>query len=145
MRLLIQRVSACKCIIDGAIHSSINEGFLVYVAFESGDTNLTIDKAILKIQKLRIFTDSNDKLNLSINDIKGDVIIISSFSLFADLNTGNRPSFSRSLSFNLSKPLYDYMIEKASIELNAKSGVFGADMKIESINDGPISVIYDLS
>lgn len=144
MRLLIQRVKECKCIIDNKVHSSIGKGLLCYCAFEDGDNFIKNDKAIKKLSTLRIFTDEFDKLNLSIKDIDGEIIIISSFSLFADLNTGNRPSFSRSIKFEDSKPLYDDFISKGESLLNAKSGVFGADMKIESINDGPISVILDI-
>lgn len=144
MRLLIQRVKECKCEIDNKIHSSISKGLLVYCAFEKGDDSLKIDKAVKKISTLRIFTDEQDKLNLSIKDISGEVIVISSFTLFADMNTGNRPSFSRSLKYDESLPLYNDFINKMEKELHAKSGIFGADMKIYSINDGPVSVIYDL-
>jgi len=144
MRCLIERVLSSKCVIDNQIHSEINKGFLVYVAFEEGDNSNKIDKSLNKISKLRIFTDSDDKLNLALNDVNGEVMIISSFSLFADLLSGNRPSFKRSLPFDISKPLYDEFILKASKMFKLASGVFGADMKIEAINDGPISVILDL-
>lgn len=144
MRLLIQRVKNAKCIISSIVHSSIQNGLLVYVAYEETDTFLTIDKALNKVKKLRIFTDQNDKLNLSIDDISGEVLIISSFTLYADLLNGNRPSFSRSISYDKSLPLYEYTIEKAKTLFNLKDGVFGADMKIESINDGPVSVILDI-
>ncbi len=144
MRLLIERVKSCKCVIYGLTNSEIGQGLLVYCAFEEGDNPLKNDKAISKIKKLRIFTDEADKLNLSIGDVNGEVMVISSFSLFADLNTGNRPSFSRSLKYDESLPLYNDFINKAKLELNAKTGVFGADMKVNSINDGPISVILDI-
>ena len=144
MRALIERVERVNCVIDNKIHSSIENGFLVYVAFEEGDNEQKITKAIDKIRKLRIFTDEFGKLNLSIDQVNGSVMAISSFSLFADLNTGNRPSFSRSLPFNESKPLYDLFISKAKDVFKLESGVFGADMKIDAINDGPISVILDI-
>ena len=105
---------------------------------------MTIDKALNKVKKLRIFTDQFDKLNLSIDDVNGEVLIISSFTLYANLLSGNRPSFSRSISYDKSLPLYEYTIEKAKTLFNLKDGVFGADMKIGSINDGPVSVILDI-
>lgn len=83
-------------------------------------------------------------MNLSIKDVDGEVLLISSFSLFADLNTGNRPSFSRSLPFSISKPLYDLTVEKANNLFKLQTGEFGADMKIDAINDGPVSVILDI-
>lgn len=144
MRALIERVKSAKCIIDNSIHSEIGNGYLVYVAFEDKDTFDIIDKCVNKILKLRIFTDSNHKLNLSINEVYGSILLISSFSLFADLTTGNRPSFSRSSSFDKGKPLYDYTVTKFQSLIDTKSGIFGADMEINAINDGPISVILDI-
>ena len=101
MRLLIERVKSAKCIIDNNVKSKIGNGFLVYIAFEESDNELKIDKALLKLSKLRIFEDENHKMNLSLRDIDGEVLMISSFSLFADLLSGNRPSFSRSLPFEV--------------------------------------------
>lgn len=144
MRLLIERVKSAKCIIDNNVKSEIGNGFLVYVAFEESDNELKIDKALLKLSKLRIFEDENHKMNLSLRDINGEVLMISSFSLFADLLSGNRPSFSRSLPFNVSKPLYDLCVEKAKNLFKLQTGEFGADMKIDAINDGPVSVILDI-
>ena len=97
MRCLIERVKEAECIIDNLSHSKIGRGLLVYVAFEEKDNNQIIDKALEKIKKLRVFTDNQGKLNLSIDQVEGEVMIISSFSLFADLYTGSRPSFSKSL------------------------------------------------
>ena len=144
MRLLIERVKTAKCIIDNTVKSSINNGYLVYCAFEDGDDETKIDKALNKLSKLRIFEDENHKMNLSIKDVDGEVLLISSFSLFADLNTGNRPSFSRSLPFSISKPLYDLTVEKANNLFKLQTGEFGADMKIDAVNDGPVSVILDI-
>jgi len=144
MRLLIQRVKEASCVIDNVVHSSIKQGYIVYCAYEEKDTFDIIDKALLKVKKLRIFTDSNDKLNLSIDEIDGEVLLISSFSLYGDMLSGNRPSFTRSLKYDLSKPLYDYTVMKAKELFKLSSGVFGADMKIHSINDGPISLMLDI-
>ncbi len=144
MRLLIERVKKANCIIDGISHSSIDEGLLVYVAFTSLDNKELIDKAVSKLIKLRIFSDSNDKMNLSVKDVNGMILVISSFSLYGDTKGNNRPSFTKSLSYNDALPLYNYFISKLENEVIAKTGVFGADMKIEAINDGPVSIIMDL-
>lgn len=143
MRLLIERVKYAKCVIDNKIKSEINKGLLCYVAFSESDTYKTIDDAIAKISKLRIFTDNNDKMNLSVKDILGEVLIISSFSLYGDTKGNNRPSFVKSLKYDDALLLYNYMIKRGEEALNCKSGSFGADMMIEAINDGPVSIIID--
>jgi len=144
MRLLIQRVLEASCVIDDKIHSKIKHGYIVYCAFEERDNKEIIDKALLKVKKLRIFTDDMGKLNLSIDQVNGEVLLVSSFSLYGDMMDGNRPSFTRSLKYDLSKPLYDYCVMKANELFKLKTGIFGADMKINSINDGPISLLLDI-
>ena len=144
MRLLIERVSKAKCVINGNYHSVINEGLLVYVAFTSSDTKEVIDKGVSKLLKLRIFSDKFGKMNLSVKDINGRVMIISSFSLYGDTKGSNRPSFTKSLSFNEAKPLYDYFVRQVKLEVTAETGVFGANMQIDAINDGPVSIIMYL-
>ena len=145
MRALIERVEKASCNINGEVHSSIEKGLLVYIAFEEGDNLEKIKKMAYKIQKLRIFEDDEHKMNKSIEDINGEILLISSFSLYGDALSGNRPSFTRSLKYSLSLPLYELMKrEIEGIFGSIKSGVFGADMKIEAINDGPVSIIIDL-
>ena len=143
MRVLIERVVNAKCEIDGKTYSEIPAGLLVYVAFSSGDNVEKIIKISSKISKLRIFDDDNHKLNRSITDISGSVLLVSSFSLFAELKSGNRPSYSISLPFDEAKPLFEEMVRSLKTLVPLKTGVFGADMKIHSINDGPVSVIID--
>ncbi|MBP5342663.1 D-tyrosyl-tRNA(Tyr) deacylase [bacterium] len=144
MRLLIERVKEASCKIDNIVKSSISKGFLTYVCFEEGDDINKINKAVYKLSKLRIFEDDNHKMNLSIEDINGEILIISSFSLYADALSGNRPSFSRSLTYNKSIELYNLFIENAKKILKIKTGEFGADMEISAINDGPVSIILDI-
>lgn len=144
MRALIERVSNAKCIINQETHSEIGNGLLVYIAYEAGDDFDKIIRMCEKISKLRIFTDEKGKLNLSVKDVSGSCLLISSFSLFADLKTGNRPSFSRSIPFNESEPLYEMTKREMASLLPTCFGIFGADMKIEATNDGPVSVILDM-
>lgn len=144
MRLLIERVKEAKCVIDNNVHSSIKNGYLVYVAYESKDNESIIDKALDKLIKLRLFTDENHKLNKSIIDVNGEILLISSFTLFADPKTGNRPSFSKSVPFSIGEPLFEYTKYSLNRRINSQFGVFGADMDILSINDGPVSIIMDI-
>lgn len=144
MRLLIERVKNAKCIINSSLHSQIEKGFLVYVAYQEEDTFDTIEKAVHKVINLRVFSDENDKLNLSIKDIDGEILLVSSFSLYGDASRGNRPSFILSAKKEISEPLYLQTIKKFKESINTESGVFGADMKIQAINDGPISIILNL-
>lgn len=143
MRFLIERVKSANCYIDKKIHSSIGQGLLVYVAFEEKDSKEVIEKAASKITKLRIFPDEQQKLNLSLLDKGGELMLISSFSLFAELRNGLRPSFSRSVSYALGEPLFKEAINEFKKICHTEIGVFGADMQIESVNDGPVSVILD--
>ena len=143
MRALIERTIGAKCIIDGKVHSSVDRGLLVYVAFTEGDNQDTLNKMASKISKLRIFEDENHKMNKSLNDINGSILLISSFSLYGDTKGNNRPSFVKSLGFDEAKPLYNEFIKILSDNQNVETGIFGADMKIESTNDGPVSIIID--
>ena len=143
MRALIERTIGAKCIIDGKVHSSVDSGLLVYVAFTEGDNQDTLNKMASKISKLRIFEDENHKMNKSLNDINGSILLISSFSLYGDTKGNNRPSFVKSLGFDEAKPLYNEFIKILSDNQNVETGIFGADMKIESTNDGPVSIIID--
>ena len=144
MRVVVQRVMKASCVIDGNTYSSIEKGFLLLVGFTNGDTTAEADYIAKKIAGLRVFEDENGKMNLSLDKVNGDILSISQFTLYADTRYGNRPSFTDALNPTLASELYDYFNEKLrSYSIEVKTGVFGADMKIELINDGPVTIIYD--
>ena len=145
MRVTIQRVSGASVTIDGTIKSSINEGLLILAGFEEEDTNEDLEWTAAKVVNLRIFTDNNDLMNLSIKDINGDIIIVSQFTLHAATKKGNRPSFIRAAKPVTAIPLYEKFIFLVGKELgkNVHTGEFGADMKVALINDGPVTINID--
>jgi D-tyrosyl-tRNA(Tyr) deacylase len=145
MRFVIQRVSEASVKIEDSVYSEIEKGFLVLVGIEELDTKEDADWLCTKLINLRIFSDSEDKLNLSVQDIKGDVLLVSQFTLFASTKKGNRPSFIRSAKPDIAIPLYEYCIQQLSQLLNnpIKTGQFGADMKIGLVNDGPVTILMD--
>jgi D-tyrosyl-tRNA(Tyr) deacylase len=145
MRFVIQRVSEASVTIDGSLYSAIGKGFLVLVGIEEADTREDADWLCSKLISLRIFSDADDKMNLSLQDIKGDVLLVSQFTLFASTKKGNRPSFIRSAKPEIAIPLYEYCVEQLSSLLNKpiKTGVFGADMKVALVNDGPVTILVD--
>ncbi len=145
MRFVIQRVSEASVKIDGAIYSDIQKGFLVLVGVEENDTKEDVDWLCQKLIGMRVFSDADDKLNLSIQDINGDVLLVSQFTLFASTKKGNRPSFIKSAKPDIAIPLYEYCIQQLSQLLNKpiKKGQFGADMKVSLVNDGPVTILMD--
>ena len=143
MRCVIQVVRQAKCIIDEKEFSSIGKGFLLLVGFTSGDKEETIYKVIDKILSLRLFLDSNGKTNLSLKDVGGEVMCISQFTLYGDIKKGRRPSFTNSLNRSEAEPLYLKTIAYLNSQIKTSSGIFGADMKIELVNDGPFTLIVD--
>ncbi|NLJ82953.1 MAG: D-tyrosyl-tRNA(Tyr) deacylase [Bacteroidales bacterium] len=145
MRVVVQRVKQASVQINQQIHASIGQGLLILLGIEHTDEQADIDWLISKIVKLRIFNDEQDKMNLSIQDIKGECLIISQFTLHALVKKGNRPSYIRVALPEKAIPLYEEFIQKMENELPTKvvSGVFGADMKVSLINDGPVTIIMD--
>ena len=145
MRFVIQRVTEASVSIDNTLHSSINQGFLVLVGIEELDTTEDATWLCSKLISLRIFSDDEGKMNLSVQDIKGDVLLVSQFTLFASTKKGNRPSFIKSAKPDVAIPLYEYCISQLSAMLQKpiKTGVFGADMKVTLVNDGPVTVLMD--
>ncbi len=145
MRFVIQRVSEASVKIDGAIYSEIEKGFLVLVGIEEDDAKDDADWLCQKLIGMRIFSDADDKLNLSLQDINGDVLLVSQFTLFASTKKGNRPSFIKSAKPDIAIPLYEYCIHQLSQLLNKpiKTGRFGADMKVSLVNDGPVTILMD--
>ena len=144
MRLVIQRVSEASVTIDGELISSIGKGFMILVGISNTDTKEIADKYLEKMSKLRIFEDENGKTNLSLADVGGEVLMVSQFTLYADCHKGNRPSFVHAGAPDMAEPLYEYMLEKAKTLIpSVKRGVFGADMKVALINDGPFTLVLD--
>lgn len=145
MRAVIQRVNSASVEVDKKIISKINHGLLVFLGIHISDTERDLDWLVKKIVGLRIFSDENEKMNLSINDVNGEMLIISQFTLFASTKKGNRPSFLLAAKPEKAIPLYQLFIEKIEKETAKKiaTGIFGADMKILLENDGPITIIID--
>lgn len=144
MRVVIQRVNHASCEVGGVIVSSIQEGYLLLVGFTTTDTKEDVKRAAKKISNLRIFSDENGKMNRSILEVKGEILSISQFTLYADLNTGNRPSFTEAMHPAEAAFLYDlFNQELTSFQIPVSQGVFGADMNINLENKGPVTVIYD--
>ena len=145
MRFLIQRVSEASVTIDNIIYSKIETGCLVLVGVEESDTKEDADWLCHKLISLRIFSDADDKMNLSLKDISGDILLVSQFTLFASTKKGNRPSFIKSAKPKSAIPLYEYCIQQLSLLLlkPIKTGVFGADMKVALVNNGPVTILVD--
>jgi D-tyrosyl-tRNA(Tyr) deacylase len=145
MRAVIQRVSKASVAIDGKIYSQIGEGLLVLLGVEDADTKEDIEWLAGKMVSLRIFNDENGVMNVSVKDKAGEILLVSQFTLFASTKKGNRPGYSRASKPEIAVPLYEEMIRQLSNELGrqVKTGVFGADMKVELLNDGPVTIIID--
>jgi D-tyrosyl-tRNA(Tyr) deacylase len=145
MRFVIQRVSEASVKIDGTIYSEIQKGFLVLVGIEEADNKEDADWLCQKLIAMRIFSDAEDKLNLSLQDIHGDVLLVSQFTLFASTKKGNRPSFIKSAKPDSAIPLYERCIQQLAqlLQKPIKTGQFGADMKVSLVNDGPVTILID--
>lgn len=145
MRLVIQRVKSASVEIDSHLHSSINVGLLILLGIEEQDEIKDADWLIQKLVNMRLFSDENGKMNLSVSDINGELLIVSQFTLYADVQKGNRPSFIKAARPEKAIPLYEYFIKKSEMTLGkpCKTGVFGADMQISLVNDGPVTIIID--
>lgn len=140
MKALIQRVQTAKVEVDSKVVGEIQQGLLALIGVEKEDTQDNADKLLKKILSYRIFSDDNDKMNLSLQDIGGELLLVSQFTLVADTNKGLRPSFSSAGTPALSKDLYDYMIQQAQLSgLKIQTGIFAADMQVSLINDGPVT------
>ncbi len=144
MKAVIQRVNSASVEIDGKIVSSIKQGFLVLLGVGDGDDESDAQILSNKIAKMRIFTDENDKMNRSLYDVEGSVLVISNFTLYANCTHGNRPDFFDSASPSIAQPLYERFVELLSAQdIECFTGVFGADMKVALENDGPVTIILD--
>lgn len=143
MKLIIQRVSEASVTIDGQVRGAIQQGLLLLVGIGPEDSQEDIDYAVRKIAQMRIFSDSQDKMNLSVQDIGGEVLSISQFTLFADTKKGNRPAFTGAAKPDMASALYDDFNRALGQWVPVKTGVFGADMKVSLVNDGPVTLVLD--
>lgn len=145
MRAVIQRVSFAEVKVENATVGKINMGMLVLLGVHENDTKKQADSLAAKIAGLRIFTDDNDKMNLSLSDIGGSVLVISNFTLYGDCSHGRRPSFFSAARPGTAEPLYDYFCQKVSDNgiADVQKGIFGADMKVSLLNDGPVTLVID--
>jgi D-tyrosyl-tRNA(Tyr) deacylase len=145
MRAVIQRVSEADVIIAGAVHGAINTGLLVLLGIEEADGVEDINWLVNKIAGLRIFNDKAGVMNLNIEDVDGELLIISQFTLHANTKKGNRPSYIKAARPDIAIPLYEEFIKLSSVRLRkqVKTGKFGADMKVSLINDGPVTILID--
>lgn len=145
MRIVIQRVTQASVTIDKRKHAQINKGFLVLIGIEEKDTESDADYLVQKTIGLRVFNDSDCKMNLNLNDVQGEVLIISQFTLHAKTRKGNRPSFITAAKPEYAVPLYNYFSKQLNKQLDSevRNGVFGADMKVTLLNDGPVTIIID--
>ena len=144
MRFVIQRVTHASCTVDGIVTGKIEKGFLVLIGISDSDTTEIADKMIKKLTGMRIFEDENGKTNLSLNDVNGSLLLISQFTLYADCKKGNRPSFIKAGKPDMANSLYEYIISECSKSIPVvEKGVFGADMKISLLNDGPFTILLD--
>ena len=144
MKFIVQRVSSAACRVDDEVTGSIQKGFMVLIGISDSDTKEIADKMIKNLIGLRIFEDSEGKTNLSLKDVNGSLLLISQFTLYADCRKGNRPSFIKAGNPELANNLYEYIIAKCKEEIpDVQTGIFGADMKISLINDGPFTILLD--
>jgi len=145
MRGVIQRVSKASVTIDGSIYSQINNGLLVLLGIENADTAEDIEWLSGKIVNLRIFNDENGVMNVSVKDINGDILVVSQFTLHASTKKGNRPSYIKASKPEFAVPMYEKFVQQLTSDLGKKvyTGIFAADMKVELLNDGPVTIVID--
>ena len=144
MRLVVQRVKKASVEVDKKIVGKIDNGFLVLIGIKKGDTKEQADYLVKRLCNLRIFTDENDKMNLSLKDVNGKLLIVSQFTLYGDCTQGNRPSFIEAARPEEAIPLYEYFFVHCQLNnIEVEKGIFGADMKVELLNDGPVTILLE--
>ena len=145
MKFVIQKVSHASVTVDDQVIGKIGKGFLVLIGVAEDDTKEIADKLIKKLLGLRIFEDADGKTNLSLRDVEGSLLLVSQFTLYAECKKGNRPSFTKAGNPTLANELYEYIIAQCRREFPVETGSFGADMKVDLLNDGPFTIILDSS
>lgn len=144
MKIVIQRVLEAKVEVDNQVKGKIDKGLLIFLGVGENDTKEIADKMIEKTSRLRIFEDENGKTNLDINQVNGEVLVISQFTLYADCRKGNRPSFVKAGAPDMAEEMYEYVLSRCKeLFKNTQSGIFGADMKVSLVNDGPFTIVLD--
>ena len=144
MKFVIQRVSHASVTVDGTVIGTIGKGYLVLIGVGQGDTRAEADRLVKKMLGLRVFPDGNGKINLSLKDVDGELLLVSQFTLYADCSHGNRPGFTNAGDPKLACELYKYIIESCQGQVSkVGTGSFGADMKVELVNDGPFTIILE--
>ncbi|MBR3720140.1 MAG: D-tyrosyl-tRNA(Tyr) deacylase [Clostridia bacterium] len=144
MRFVIQRVKDASVKVDNKVTGKIENGFLVLIGITQNDTKEIADILTNKMLKLRVFSDENDKMNLSLKDIGGSLLLVSQFTLYANCKNGNRPDFINAAKPDYANEMYEYIIDKCKSDgYKVETGIFGADMKVELLNDGPVTIILD--
>ena len=144
MRFLVQRVSEANVMVDNKITGKIGKGYLVLIGITHTDTTDDADYLINKLLNLRVFCDENDKMNLNINQVNGELLLVSQFTLYANTSHGNRPDFLEAAKPAYAEELYEYIIKECkNRNINVQTGIFGADMKVHLLNDGPVTIMLE--
>jgi D-tyrosyl-tRNA(Tyr) deacylase len=144
MRVVIQRVLEASVVVEGRSIGAIGKGLLILLGVGNEDTREAADKYIDKILKMRIFADENGKTNLALQDVQGEVLVVSQFTLYADCRKGNRPDFINAAGAEKAKELYEYVLDRIRSQLGkVEAGEFGGDMKVALVNDGPFTIVLD--
>ena len=144
MKLVVQRVKNAKVDVEGKTVGTIDKGFLVLLGVTHNDTKDTADYLVKKLCNLRVFEDENQKMNLSLKDVNGKLLIVSQFTLYADCTGGNRPSFVNAAKPDIANELYEYFCDRCKENgIEVQKGIFGADMKVSLLNDGPVTIILE--
>lgn len=144
MKFIVQRVNKSQVEVEEKIVGKIDKGFMVLIGITHNDTKEIADFLVRKLINLRVFEDENGKMNLSLKDVQGSLLLISQFTLYADCTSGNRPSFTNAAKPEFANELYEYIIEECKKQIpNVQTGIFGADMQVSLINDGPVTIILE--
>ena len=143
MKLVIQRVKSASVSIDGWVYNAIQQGLLLLVGVGPEDQQEDVNYAVRKLVNMRIFSDTEGKMNLSVKDIQGEILSVSQFTLFADTKKGNRPAFTGAAKPDMAEAFYQEFNKELAKEVSVETGVFGADMQVELVNDGPVTIILD--
>ena len=144
MKIVVQRVKNAQVEVDKKIVGKIEKGFMVLLGVTHTDTKAEADYLVKKLCKLRVFTDENEKMNLALKDVGGELLIVSQFTLYADCTQGNRPSFINAAKPEQANELYEYFCQKCKKNgIKVEKGIFGADMKVSLVNDGPVTIIIE--